>query len=179
MEGVNAMLEAADIAYAERADLSGTLSNATELDALEETPDGIARGYAGDLTAKSLHRVFNDGRWDHGGRLYGGHWEYAPKARRKLLTINGEPTAELDFKALHPRLLYGRLGLEMASDPYELEIGGQPVSRDLSKVTLNQYELMLAEDVVDSAQIDVTYEAIGDFQEVRDDILDTIVLPPH
>ena len=121
---VNALLEAASIDY----------PAGVSLESLEEPIEEIA----GDLTAKTLHRVFNDGRWDHGGRLYGGHWECAPKAWRRRLTIDGETTAELDFKALHPCILYGRLGLPMEGDPYVVEIDGEEVCRDLGKVTFQR-----------------------------------------
>lgn len=33
-----------------------------------------------DLTARTLHRVFNNGSWDQGGRFYGGWWQNMPKA---------------------------------------------------------------------------------------------------
>ena len=47
-----------------------------------------------------LYRVFNNGRWDHGGRFYGGGWQALPKAVRSRLLIDGETTVELDFKSL-------------------------------------------------------------------------------
>lgn len=90
---------------------------------------------AGDRTAKTLQRIFNDGSWERGGRLYGGWWQNVSKAQRRLITINGEPTIELDFRSLHPRILYNRVGLEMPVDPYVLPALAGRMERDLGKVT--------------------------------------------
>ncbi len=76
-----------------------------------------------DLTAKRLYRVFNDGRFDRGGRFYGGWWIGERQDSRKLITIDGEPTVELDYSALHLRLCYHLSGLEAPSqdDLYAIE----------------------------------------------------------
>ena len=60
-----------------------------------------------------LRRVFNNGHTDfrHGGRLAGGFWMDLPKAlRRRAISIGGEPVAELDYRAMMPRLLYASVG---------------------------------------------------------------------
>jgi len=46
---------------------------------------------------RHLYRVFNDGTFAHGGRMYGGFWQWAPKRFRGKLTIDGKPTVELDY----------------------------------------------------------------------------------
>lgn len=76
----------------------------------------------GDRSAIRLYRVFNNNRWDHGGRFYGGWWQALPKAQRSRLLIDGEETVELDFRALHPRLCYELDGHPLAPqvDPYTL-----------------------------------------------------------
>jgi hypothetical protein len=67
-----------------------------------------------------LHRVFNRGCFNLGGRLYGGWWQNIPKEFRADITINGSPTIELDFPRLHPTLLYGEAGQQLHGDPYEI-----------------------------------------------------------
>ncbi|PKL22550.1 MAG: hypothetical protein CVV48_01815 [Spirochaetae bacterium HGW-Spirochaetae-4] len=39
---------------------------------------------------------------------------------RKEITIDGEPTVELDFRGLHPHLLYTRVGIQYDGDPYSV-----------------------------------------------------------
>ncbi|NBB15154.1 hypothetical protein GVN21_07270 [Caulobacter sp. SLTY] len=84
----------------------------------------------------SLRRIFKDG-WDRGGRLYGGWWQNVPSKPRKRLLIDGCPTAELDFRALHPRILYARQGEEPEGDPYTLE-EFEEVIRGQGKRTFNR-----------------------------------------
>lgn len=65
-----------------------------------------------DLRDRTMRRIFNNGRWDHGGRLYGGDWQFMSKADRfKLLRINEQPVAEVDYRQLFPRMLYYLLGI--------------------------------------------------------------------
>ena len=58
------------------------------------------------------------GSWRLGGRLYGS-FQQLPKECRQALTINQEPVAQLDFKALHPTMLYNLAGKQMPFEPYE------------------------------------------------------------
>lgn len=72
-----------------------------------------------------LYRVFNDAsaedpEFDKGGRLAGGWWMNAPGEVRALISINREPTVELDYSACHPRMLYHELGREPPTDPYHI-----------------------------------------------------------
>lgn len=48
--------------------------------------------------------------FDRHGRLYGGFWEDLPKEKRHLLTIGGEPVADLDFASMFVQLAYCRQG---------------------------------------------------------------------
>jgi hypothetical protein len=68
-----------------------------------------------DPTRRSVRRIFNNGRWDHGGRLYGGFWITMPKDDRfRFLRIatevkpEGEAVASVDYGQLFPRLAYAR-----------------------------------------------------------------------
>jgi hypothetical protein len=70
-----------------------------------------------------LYRKFNNGSFNYGGRLYGGWWITVPKALRKKITINGQPTIELDYSGCAPRMLYHEreIDYDADADPYWLE----------------------------------------------------------
>ena len=87
-----------------------------------------------DFTQLRLHRVFNDGSFDLGGRLYGGWWQQVPSAFRRYLTINGVPTRELDYSNLHAAMLYAQAGLPLVEDAYTLP-DVAPQYRGLVKTT--------------------------------------------
>ncbi|TIV68120.1 MAG: hypothetical protein E5V86_02145 [Mesorhizobium sp.] len=73
------------------------------------------------LSRNSLYRVFNNGRFADGGRFYGGWWQGVPSRFRSLLTINGFPTAELDYSNMQIVMLYADQGLQLEGDAYEIE----------------------------------------------------------
>lgn len=78
------------------------------------------------LSKKSVYRVFNNGSLEQGGRYYGAWWISAPGVVRKYITINGDPTVELDFSAMHIHLLYAVKGVNYADkmeDAYTLPAG--------------------------------------------------------
>lgn len=54
----------------------------------------------------------------HGGRFYDASHLSLKRDERKTLKIDGEATAEPDFKAIHPHLLYALKGLQLEADPY-------------------------------------------------------------
>lgn len=85
-----------------------------------------------DLTAKRLHRVFNEGSFEHGGRFYGGWWQGVPRDYRRLIMINGKPTVEVDYSAIHARLLYALKRLDLPGDPF-LKVGFPAEHRQLVK----------------------------------------------
>ncbi|MDZ3830865.1 MAG: hypothetical protein U0S50_03480 [Sphingopyxis sp.] len=93
-----------------------------------------------DQRSRRLYRVFNNERWDHGGRFYGGWWQRIPSAHRRRLLIDGEETVELDFAALHPRFCYHLEGIPLAPgiDPYHVEDISGPNVRSAIKVAFNQ-----------------------------------------
>lgn len=91
---------------------------------LEFIPDGL--GIVDTIHDRTLSRrfvVLNDQatRFDQVGRLSGGFWTNLEKDRRGNLRIQGEPIADLDFEAMHPRLAYLMLGEDWPpGDPYDL-----------------------------------------------------------
>jgi hypothetical protein len=95
-----------------------------------------------DFNKRTLRRIFNNGKFDEGGRFYGSWWQQIPNdsekgtAYRQFITIDGEPTVEMDYSGCHPRMLYAEIGQAFPGDPYQV---GQPTyCRDVVKQTLNK-----------------------------------------
>jgi hypothetical protein len=56
---------------------------------------------------RSLRRIFNNGSWNEGGRLFGGFWMNMERSQRfSSIRIDGKRIANVDFSALFPRLAY-------------------------------------------------------------------------
>jgi hypothetical protein len=90
-----------------------------------------------DLSSKNVYRVFNNRSWEQGGRFYGAWWIGCPSVLRKYITLNGEPTVELDYSGIHIHLLYAVKGINYAKrkqDAYALD-DGIP-DRNLNKLIL-------------------------------------------
>lgn len=86
------------------------------------------------------HRIYLtrrfSGSWERGGRLYDAYYQSLPKDLRAELMIDAEPTVELDFSRLHPRMLFNELGLKLDRDPYVVE--GFDVPLEAAKETFNR-----------------------------------------
>src|SRR5262249_39243443 len=72
--------------------------------------------------ARRLYRPFTLGRFDRGGRLFGGFWENFPNpVRLRGLTIEGEYVIGLDYAQLNPTLAYALAKAQPpAGDAYAL-----------------------------------------------------------
>lgn len=92
---------------------------------LEAANIAVLPGYAPEtlLDQRRLRRVFTYSSFESGGRLFGGFWQEMKKAdRRAGLRIDGQPTLELDYGQMAPRLLYAHVGVPMAmEDAYLIE----------------------------------------------------------
>ncbi len=86
-----------------------------------------------DFSAKQLYRVFNNGRFDHGGRFYGGWWQRINADRRSHIIIDGEETVEIDYSAMHCRMCYDLSGRSLSSDVDPYVIPGLEHLRDAVK----------------------------------------------
>jgi len=76
-----------------------------------------------DCQSVFLYRVFNRSSLEYGGRLYFPWWESIPKNMRVHITIDGLPTCEIDFSALHPTLLYHQAGIALPDgDLYAIDL---------------------------------------------------------
>ena len=80
-------------------------------------------GFAGNFSLNSqVARIYTDEE-GVGGRLYNQDQfgvQGLPKKVRKRITIDGEPTDELDFSAYHPCLIYNINKLEAPEAPYQI-----------------------------------------------------------
>jgi hypothetical protein len=71
-----------------------------------------------DTRKRRLRRIFSNGTFDQGGRLYGAFWieDIRAKDRRPSIKINGSPVVSLDFGQMLVRLLYAEANCPM---PFE------------------------------------------------------------
>ena len=74
---------------------------------------------------KFVRRIFNNSRWDQGGRFYGGWWQRCPKDYREKIVFDGVVTAEIDFSGIHIVILYAQEGInywaDVNDDPYLIQ----------------------------------------------------------
>ena len=96
-----------------------------------------------DPTRRSLRRIFNNGTWYEGGRLFDGFWETMRRGDRfKFLRIctkanpDGERIANVDFGQLFPTLAYHRVSLR-PPDGDLYDIVGDGSSREGWKKLVN------------------------------------------
>lgn len=75
-----------------------------------------------DLSNRFLRRIFNNGRFDQGGRLFGGFWQNMRKEdRHDQILINGMDIVELDYGQIAVGIMYGVVGVTPAfKDAYEI-----------------------------------------------------------
>lgn len=73
-----------------------------------------------EINKKALHRVFNEASldFDKGGRFYGSFYQGLSENLRKKIYINEHETVEIDYSAIHPRMLYHMENIEYEGDPY-------------------------------------------------------------
>jgi len=106
-----------------------------------------------DFSRFQVHRVFNRGKFTCLGRFYGPWWQVMknrpikkvgsadqhdwPGGLRKHIIIDGEPTVECDYSAMHIHLLYSEKGINYHElyddgDPYLIG-NGDPEFRKVVK----------------------------------------------
>ena len=96
-------------------------------------------------------RVFSNGSWDEGGRLFGGEFQNQPKDVRSKITINGQRVCEIDISSCHAVMAFAEAGIDWfavnSCDLYQLnEAGDWP--RDVVK---RAFSIMLNVDNEKSA----------------------------
>jgi hypothetical protein len=85
----------------------------------------------------ALHRVFNRGSFDLGGRFYGGWWQNVKSADRQCINVNGGRSIERDHSQLHPRLLYAMAGKAIDGDAYTIEGWNRPLVKEAMNTLIN------------------------------------------
>jgi hypothetical protein len=104
-------------------------------------PDGLLPRVA-HVQARQLRRIFSNGTLSQGGRAFGGWWQDMSQAdRARLIRIDGEHIAELDFTAMVPRVCYALRGVpwpfgDAPAAPYMV---GPQASRGAWKVLTNAF----------------------------------------
>jgi len=73
-------------------------------------------------------RVFSNGSWDEGGRLFGGEFQNLPKENRSKITINSQPVCEIDISSCHAVMAFAEVGIDWFAanncDLYEFNKAG-------------------------------------------------------
>jgi hypothetical protein len=90
--------------------------------------------YHQDKLNAFLVAIFEE-RFNWYGRLHTRgfmHYQGLSKEERKDITINGDPTIELDYSGLHPNLLYASEGIQYIKDPYSV-VDERPAVRHFLK----------------------------------------------
>jgi hypothetical protein len=100
----------------------------------------ILTAYGRDVITSQAHRVFNY-QWGKGftlgGRLY-GDWSSMKPMDRAGITINGNPTVEIDIVASHTNHAYVHLtGQQYNGDAYRVYVNNDLMDRDLVKDCIN------------------------------------------
>ena len=81
----------------------------------------------------NFYRIFNQS-FDKGGRFYGPWPQNIPRGLRQYIHINGFPSVEADFVAMHPTMLYIKEGKNFMNDPYLIEGYGQKYRKVIKKL---------------------------------------------
>ena len=101
-----------------------------------------ARLFVADIVPRlsgGVVRIFNDD-FSSGGRFYAlgqGNWQGMSATDRARIRIDNQPVIEIDFKALHPTLLYAEAGMPPPPDPYALPDWPRPLVKKALLVLLN------------------------------------------
>jgi hypothetical protein len=96
--------------------------------------DDPARDSYLDFAKTRLKRSFNNGSFEEGGRFYDGWWQQIPGDYRHFITIDDEPTVELDFSEMHFTIMYAEKGMDIPmEDSYTLEGYGAHLRSHIKK----------------------------------------------
>lgn len=104
-----------------------------------ELENEVLRGASLDPSyAAQVVRIFH-GTMKRGGRFYGmgPSWQNMPSEARGRITIDGESVVELDYRSLHPAILYAEAGEPMPSDCYDLKGWPRPLVKVATLILIN------------------------------------------
>lgn len=109
-------------------DSDQNISHSDQVDTPPPFPEDL------DLGQPALSRKFANGSFDKGGRFYDGWWQEIPSKCRQYITINWDPTRELDYASMEASILYAMVGSPLEGDAYELdEVDRTKANRKLVK----------------------------------------------
>lgn len=129
-----------------------------------------------DYTRNQLRRVFNE-TFSRGGRFYQGWWQEMPSDLRPYITIDDQPTSELDYSGQHLLLLYALNEDEYPwlrgdTDPYGEE------NRDLMKqvfvICVNEESRETAIQAI-RQEINYNYPDLTSTNEIINPLIDTTI----
>ncbi|TPQ31823.1 hypothetical protein [Cupriavidus pinatubonensis] len=88
-----------------------------------------------DVSDRRLRRVFNNGSFEQGGRLFGGFWQALPRGLRKHgILIDDTDIVTLDYGQMAPLILYGRAGIKPHFDDAYAVPGLEPYRDGVKKL---------------------------------------------
>jgi hypothetical protein len=89
------------------------------------------------IMSKTVYRIFTVDFKTH-GRFYGPTYQRISKQFRKYINIDGEKTVELDFNAMHIRMLYHAMKIDYQDDPYITPSGkGREYMKKVALIAIN------------------------------------------
>ena len=94
-----------------------------------------------NLNMKYIYRIYND-NFNKGGRFYGAWWQNIPSELRRYITIDANPTIEVDYRGIHIAILYALEGIdyyasEENKDPYNVDGWERDDVKLLLQIVLN------------------------------------------
>ena len=105
---------------------------------------------------KYIRRIFSRGSWDMHGRFFGGWWQQIGSDIRSHIFINGNPTVEVDFKAIHVSLLNAQTGAAATYDPYKVS---SDVFPEVDRSTVRSWSKILVLTAINAKDRKSAYRA--------------------
>ena len=102
-----------------------------------------------------LYRVFNNSKFNAGGRFYGSEYQQLNQEDRSLITINCNKTCEIDFKGLHLNMLYNFEGIDFQGDPYSIPNQNPELRPLLKLVSLIGINALTPKSAVDAFNFEI------------------------
>lgn len=105
---------------------------------LVEINEGIRTTMFTGIIPDAMVRIFNKS-FNRGGRFYalGGSWQSMSKDARKQIRIGGEPVVEIDYKTLHPALIYAQARQPLPDDCYQIGHWPRPLVKVAFLILIN------------------------------------------
>ena len=109
---------------------------------------------------KFIRRIYNDPKFESGGRYYGGWYQGLNEKWRNKITIEKMPTVEADFSANGINILYAKEGLSiLEGDAYDLTTEGY-INNKYSKEQLRPLLKLMLLIMINAKSYKQAFEAI-------------------